>query len=55
MAGIARSLGMTAEANTLIGWLKSELQDWFSAGSNSVPDKTKYFSYDKDWATVLGF
>ena len=55
VAAIARSLGMTAEADTLINWLKSELQDWFSASTAGVLDKTKYFSYDRDWATLLGF
>jgi endo-1,3(4)-beta-glucanase len=55
VAAIARSLGMTTEANTMINWLKSELQDWFTAGSTALPDRTKYFSYDRDWATLLGF
>ena len=41
VAAIARSLGMTAEADTLISWLKSELQDWFSASTAGVLDKTK--------------
>lgn len=54
VAAIARSLGMSAEANAMINWLRSELQDWFSAGSTAVPDATKYFSYDRDWATLLG-
>ena len=55
VAAIARSLGMTTESNTMINWLKSELQDWFTAGTGGVPDKTKYFSYDSDWSTLLGF
>jgi endo-1,3(4)-beta-glucanase len=55
VAAISRSLGMTAEANVMINWLKSELADWFTAGTGGVPDKTKYFAYDRDWATLLGF
>ncbi len=54
VAAIARSLGMTPEADTLTNWLKSELQDWFSASKAGVPDKTKYFAYDRDWSTLLG-
>ena len=30
---------MTAESNVMINWLKSELQDWFSASTGGVLDK----------------
>lgn len=55
LAAIARSIGMTAEADQLINWLKAELQDWFRANSNGSFDTTKYFSYDSNWNTLLGY
>lgn len=55
LAAIARSVGMTAEANQLINWLKAELQDWFRANTNGGLDTTKYFSYDSNWNTLLGY
>lgn len=55
LAAIARSIGMTAEADQLIQWLKAELQDWFRANSNGSLDTTKYFSYDSNWNTLLGY
>lgn len=55
LAAIARSIGMTAEANQLITWLKGELQDWFRANTTGALDTTKYFAYDSNWNTLLGF
>ena len=55
LAAIARSVGMTAEANQLITWLKGELQDWFRANTTGALDTTKYFAYDNNWNTLLGF
>ncbi|WP_331344541.1 glycosyl hydrolase [Cellvibrio sp. UBA7661] len=55
LAAIARSIGMTAEADQLINWLKGELQDWFRANTNGGLDTTKYFSYDSNWNTLLGY
>lgn len=55
LAAIARSVGMTAEANQLITWLKGELQDWFHANTSGGLDTTKYFYYDPNWNTLLGF
>jgi len=55
LAAIARSIGMTAEADQLINWLKGELQDWFRANTNGTVDTTKYFSYDSNWNTLLGY
>lgn len=54
VAAIARSVGMTSEADTLVNWLKSELSDWFRANNTGAQDKTKYFAYDRDWSTLLG-
>jgi endo-1,3(4)-beta-glucanase len=55
IAAIARSNGMTAEADLLINWLKGELEDWFHANTNGSIDTTKYFSYDSNWNTLLGY
>ncbi len=55
LAAIARSVGMTAEADQLVAWLKTELQDWFKANTNGSLDTTKYFAYDSNWNTLLGF
>ena len=55
VSAIARSIGMTAEANDMIDWLKAELSDWFSSESDGVLKTKKYFVYDSDWNTLLGF
>ncbi|MGF1704927.1 glycosyl hydrolase [Enterovibrio baiacu] len=51
---IARSIGMDTEANTLTAWLKSELEDWFTADTSGGLDTVKYFVYDETWTTLLG-
>ncbi len=55
LAAIARGIGMTNEANQLVNWLKAELQDWFRANTNGGLDTTKYFAYDSNWNSLLGF
>lgn len=55
LAAIARSLEMQSEADQLIGWLKAELADWFTAETDGTLDTKKYFVYDDDWNTLLGF
>lgn len=55
LAAIARSIGMSTEANQMIAWLKAELQDWFRANTTGALDTTKYFAYDNNWNTLLGF
>jgi endo-1,3(4)-beta-glucanase len=55
LAAIARSIGMVAEADQLINWLKGELEDWFRADTSGSLDTTKYFVYDNNWNTLLGF
>lgn len=52
---IARDHGMTAQADTLLNYLKAELQDWFTANTTGTLDTTKYFHYDDTWNTLLGF
>lgn len=54
LAAIARSIGMTKDADTLVDWLKSEMEDWFSANTSGSLDVSKYFVYDKEWHTLLG-
>lgn len=55
LAAIARAIGMTTEADQMVNWLKAELQDWFRANTNGGSDTTKYFAYDSNWNTLLGF
>ena len=55
VSAIARSIGMTTEANDMIDWLKAELSDWFSSEADGVLKTKKYFVYDSDWNTLLGF
>jgi endoglucanase Acf2 len=55
LAAIARSIGMQDEANQLINWLKAELSDWFTAEADGELKAKKYFVYDSDWNTLLGF
>lgn len=55
LAAIARSNGMTAQADQLINWLKAELQDWFHANTTGALDTKKYFVYDSNWNALLGF
>ncbi|WKT60097.1 glycosyl hydrolase [Microbulbifer thermotolerans] len=55
LAAIARSHGMTTEADQLINWLKGELEDWFRANTSGGLDINKYFVYDENWNTLLGF
>ena len=54
LSAIARSIGMTPEADRLLNYLKKELEDWFTAHTDGEPDTGKYFYYDSDWNTLLG-
>ena len=51
---IAKSIGLSQEANELTSWLKSELEDWFTAETDGEIDELRYFVYDDDWDTILG-
>jgi endo-1,3(4)-beta-glucanase len=55
LAAIARSLDMQSEADQLVNWLKAELADWFTAETDGTLNTKKYFVYDDDWNTLLGF
>lgn len=54
MIAIAKSIGLSNEANQLTLWLKSELEDWFTAETNGELDEQRYFVYDDQWDTLLG-
>jgi hypothetical protein len=54
LIAIADAIGMTAEATQLLGWLKSELADWFTAETDGSLDVNRYFVYDSTWNTLLG-
>ena len=55
LAAIAKSIGMQSEADQLINWLKEELADWFTAETDGMLNTQKYFVYDDQWNTLLGF
>ena len=55
LAAIADSIGMDAAQTQLIDWLKVELADWFTANTTGAIDTNKYFAYDSEWNTLLGF
>ena len=54
LSALARAAGFSDEADTLLAWLKTELEDWFSAESNGKLDSQRYFVYDSAWSTLLG-
>ena len=54
LIAISKSIGLNNEANQLTVWLKSELEDWFTAETNGVLDEQRYFVYDDQWDTLLG-
>ena len=51
---IAKTIGLNEEAEVLTSWLKSELEDWFTAETDGEIDELRYFVYDDDWDTILG-
>ncbi|MEO0424850.1 MAG: glycosyl hydrolase [Pseudomonadota bacterium] len=52
---LADQAGLTEQATRLREWLKRELADWFTADDNGSLDVQKYFVFDDDWNTLLGF
>jgi len=54
LIAISKSIGLTEESNRLTNWLKSELEDWFTAETNGELDEERYFVYDDTWDTLLG-
>ncbi|MDX3772994.1 glycosyl hydrolase [Chromatiaceae bacterium AAb-1] len=55
LAALAHQHGLVSEHAQLHSWLKAELEDWFTAETNGVLAVTRYFSYDDQWSTVLGY
>ena len=55
LIAIADAAGLAAEATVLRDWLKAELEDWFEADTSGTLDQQKYFVYDEQWSTLLGF
>jgi endoglucanase Acf2 len=55
LAALAYSHDLSDQHTTLINWLKEELEDWFTAQTNGIADTTRYFSYDSEWNTLLGY
>ncbi|MGR5300299.1 immunoglobulin-like domain-containing protein [Vibrio alfacsensis] len=54
LAAISESLGLAAQNEKFVTWLKVELEDWFSANTTGDLDSQKYFVYDQKWDTLLG-
>lgn len=54
LIAIADALALTEQKQQLMTWLKSELEDWFTAETNGNLDTDKYFVYDETWHTLLG-
>ena len=53
LIAIARDAGLTAEADRLTAWLKTELENWFTAETDDALDVDQYFVFDKNWNTLL--
>ncbi len=53
LIAMADELGLNAQRDALLIWLKTELEDWFTASNGGVLDIEKYFAYDSDWNTLL--
>ncbi len=53
LIAIARDAGFSAEADRLTAWLKTELEDWFTAETDGALDVDQYFMFDKNWNTLL--
>jgi hypothetical protein len=55
LIALAHNARLEEEATILRDWLKAELEDWFTASTNDVFDEQKYFAFDSQWNTLLGF
>ena len=55
LIALAHNARLEGEATILRDWLKAELEDWFTASTNDVFDEQKYFAFDSQWNTLLGF
>ena len=53
LLAIADTAGLTAQKAQLLGYLKAELEDWFTAETDGMLDNDKYFMYDEQWNTLL--
>jgi endoglucanase Acf2 len=51
---IARQVGHTAAFNAILDSMKSQLQNWFTAGPVGTK-KYKFFFYDPEWNTLAGY
>ncbi|GAE90789.1 glycosyl hydrolase [Acetivibrio straminisolvens] len=49
---IAEQLGNTSAANQFISFMKSSLEDWFTAKEGET---AKLFYYDNNWGTLIGY
>lgn len=54
LIAITDELNLTTQKQQLLTWLKTELEDWFTADTSGDLDVDKYFAYDDTWNTLLG-
>ncbi|MBL6719344.1 MAG: hypothetical protein ISQ02_11925, partial [Pseudomonadales bacterium] len=55
LIALAHNARLEEEATILRDWLKAELEDWFTASTTDVFDEQKYFAFNSQWNTLLGF
>ncbi|MDT0594580.1 immunoglobulin-like domain-containing protein [Glaciecola petra] len=53
LIGLTDQMNLTTQRDALVTWLKTELEDWFTASTDGNLDVEKYFAYDDDWDTLL--
>ncbi len=53
LIAITEQAGLTEQHAQLLAWLKDELANWFTAGSDDTLDIDQYFAYDDEWNTLL--
>ncbi|HSG60605.1 MAG TPA: glycosyl hydrolase [Pseudomonadales bacterium] len=53
LIAITDQAGLTEQKQRLLTWLKAELADWLTAGTDTELDIDQYFAYDDEWNTLL--
>lgn len=53
LIAITQQSGLTEQHQRLLTWLKTELENWLTAGTTETLDTNQYFVYDAQWNTLL--
>ena len=53
LIAITEQAGLTEQHARLLAWLKDELANWLTAGTDQSLDVDQYFAYDDEWSTLL--